>query len=155
MKQNKDIRSAVLCHAPRPLSASSKLDVPFADGGVRAGFPSPAQDYMSESIDLNRLIVRHKESTFYARVAGESMRDAGIFDGDIVVIDKGLEARDGDYIVAYIDGEFTLKRYKLDARRHCAWLMPANDAFKPIQVTEANDFMIWGVVTYSIKKLSR
>lgn len=129
------------------------IDIPYSEDGVKAGFPSPAQDYMNEAIDLNRLIIKHKETTFYARVSGTSMKDAGIEDGDLVVIDKLLEASEGNYVVAYIDGEFTLKEFRKDESGKCAWLMPANSEYSPIKVTEENEFIIWGVVTYVIKKM--
>ena len=89
---------------------SSELPLSFADQGVRAGFPSPAQDYMTDSIDLNRELIRHPATTFYARASGDSMKDCGIDDGDLLVIDKALEPQDGDIVVAFIDGEFTLDR---------------------------------------------
>lgn len=130
----------------------SSQELPFADQGIRAGFPSPAQDCMQESIDLNKELVRHPATTFYARVVGDSMTDAGISDGDLLVIDKGLSPQNNDIVVAFIDGEFTLKRIQLDKTNQCLWLMPANDRYKPIKVTEDNDFIIWGVVTYSIRK---
>ena len=131
------------------------LILPFVDSGIKAGFPSPAQDYMNTSIDLNRELVRHKETTFYARVSGNSLIDAGISDGDIIVIDKSLEAVNGDYVVAYIDGEFTLKEFRFDDKEQCAWLIPYNKNFKPLKVTADNDFIIWGVVTYTIKKMTK
>lgn len=129
---------------------SEELALPFADHGVRAGFPSPAQDSMSESIDLNRELVHHPATTFYARVIGDSMLEAGIEAGDILVIDRSLEPANGDMVVAFIDGEFTLKYIKKD--KDCLWLQPANDRYSPIKVTAENDFTVWGVVTYSIKK---
>mgnify|MGYP003236253482 CR=1 FL=1 len=89
---------------------SSQLNLAFADQGIRAGFPSPAQDYMGESIDLNHELVHHPATTFYARAVGDSMTGCGIDDGDLLVIDKSIEAQDGDIVVAFIDGEFTLKR---------------------------------------------
>lgn len=141
-----DIYTAELC---------TLMELPYADLGIKAGFPSPAQDYLTESIDLNKELVKHEESTFYARVNGDSMREAGIFDGDLVVIDKSLEARDGDYIVAYVDGEFTLKTFRHDPSGQCAWLVPANPHFAPIRVSAENDFMVWGVVTSVIRKLQR
>lgn len=128
------------------------LALPYADEGVRAGFPSPAQDYMSENIDLNRELVRHPATTFYARVVGDSMRDAGIDDGDLLIVDKGIEPQEGDVVVAYVDGEFTLKRIHITDDRKELWLMPANDHYPPIRVTEENHFQIWGVVTYNIKR---
>lgn len=131
------------------------LALPYADEGIHAGFPSPAQDYMSESIDLNKELIHNKETTFYAKVEGNSMMDAGIYNGDYVVIDKSLEANDGDYIAAYIDGEFTLKQLKRDAENNCVWLIPHNPAFEPIKVTEENNFMVWGVVTNIIRRLRK
>lgn len=134
---------------------STVLELPYADGGVKAGFPSPAQDYLTESIDLNKELIRHSETTFYAKVSGHSMMDAGICDGDLVVIDKSLEACSGDYVAAYIDGEFTLKQFQLDEENHCAWLLPANKNFQPIRITEENDFMVWGVITSCIKRFRK
>ena len=123
---------------------STELNLPYADAGIKAGFPSPAQDYLTESIDLNKTLIRHSETTFYARVSGDSMKDVGISDGDLVVIDKSLDPQSGDYIAAYIDGDFTLKKFKMDEANHCAWLIPANPKYEPIKVTEDNEFIIWG-----------
>lgn len=134
---------------------TSALSLPFEEGGIKAGFPSPAQDYLTESIDLNRELVRHKETTFYARVSGNSLKDAGIGDGDLIVIDKSLEVRDGDFVVAYIDGEFTLKEFRREADGECGWLLPHNKDYSPIRVTSDNEFLIWGVITYTIKKMRR
>lgn len=131
------------------------IELPFVDGGIKAGFPSPAQDYLTESIDLNRDIIRHKESTFYAKVDGDSMRDAGISDGDIIVIDKALEAKDGDFVVAFIDGEFTVKQFRLDKSGQCGWLVPYNSDYSPVKVTEDNEFLVWGVITFTIKKMHK
>lgn len=124
--------------------------LPFADAGVHAGFPSPAQDYMEKSLDLNELMIKRPASTFFARVKGDSMQDAGVKDGDILVIDKSLPPRNGAMAVCFIDGEVTLKFVKTG--KNCVWLMPANDAYLPIRVTPDNEFAIWGIVTYSIHK---
>ena len=132
---------------------STVLELPFADVGIKAGFPSPAQDYLTDSIDLNRDIIKHKESTFYARVDGDSMKDAGIGDGDIVVVDRALDARDGDFVVAFLDKEFTIKQFRMDKSGESAWLVPYNSDYSPIKVTADNDFLIWGVVTFTIKKM--
>lgn len=129
--------------------------IPCADEGIKAGFPSPAQGYMAESIDLNKELVRHPATTFYARVVGDSMCDAGIGDGDLLVVDKGLEPHDGDVVVAFLDGEFTLKRIRMDAGSQVLWLVPENEAYTPIRVDASNEFVIWGVVTYSIRRQSR
>lgn len=134
---------------------SSELSLPFADQGVRAGFPSPAQDYMTDSIDLNRELIRHPATTFYARASGDSMKDCGIDDGDLLVIDKALEPQDGDIVVAFIDGEFTLKTVRFDDKEKCIWLVPANEVYSPIKITEENNFLIWGVLTYNIKRQLR
>lgn len=134
---------------------SIQQDLSFIDAGIKAGFPSPAQDYLTESIDLNKELIPHKETTFLARVSGNSLVEAGICDGDLVVIDKSLEARNGDFVVAFVDGEFTLKEFQLDETNQCAWLIPHNPQFSRIRVTEENDFLIWGVLTYSIKQLRR
>lgn len=139
-------------HVLKP-EIDNSLPLPYADGGIKAGFPSPAQDYIVDSIDLNQELIHHKECTFYARVQGNSMTDAGINDGDIVVVDRSIEPSDGNYIVGYLDDGFTLKQYKLDPKNNCAWLIPANPEFQPIKVTEDNQFIIWGVVTYVIRKL--
>ena len=128
---------------------SSQLPLPYADQGIRAGFPSPAQDYMDLSIDLNRELIRNPSSTFYGRVKGDSMQDAGVSEGDVLVIDKSLEPQDGDMAVCFLDGEFTLKFIQLE--KDVIWLIPANEAYDPIRVTAENEFLIWGIVTYTIK----
>lgn len=133
----------------------SEMELPCPDDEIKAGFPSPADNRITETIDLNRVLVRHRESTFYARISGNSMEGAGISDGDLVVIDKSLTACDGDYVAAYIDGEFTVKEFKRGKTRDKAWLVPANDNYKAIRVTAENSFMIWGVITYAIKKLHK
>ena len=135
------------------VDAETFMPLPYADGGIKAGFPSPAQDYISQAIDLNKELIHHPSTTFYGRVSGDSMKDAGLDDGDILVIDKSLEPRSGDMAVCYIDGEFTIKYIKIDAQ--VIWLIPANEAYKPIKVTPENEFQIWGIVTYSIKNHNR
>jgi DNA polymerase V len=131
----------------------------MAQSEIHAGFPSPATDYMTQAIDLNKELVRHPAATFYGRVAGDSMIDAGVEEGDILVIDKSLEARDGDMAVCFIDGEFTLKHIRFDTAVSSDGitvrklrLIPANDRYPVIQVEEGSDFIMWGVVTYVIKK---
>ncbi len=126
-------------------------EVPMAASGVAAGFPSPADDHPAMSLDLNRLVVRNPSSTFFVRVAGDSMRDAGIDDGDLLAVDKSLEAHDGSIAVCFLDGEFTLKRVRIEGGK--LQLAPANDRYRPIEVHPEEDFAVWGVVTYVIKKL--
>ena len=129
-----------------------KTELPvMAQDGIHAGFPSPATDYMTQAIDLNKELVRHPAATFYGRVVGDSMIDAGVEEGDILVIDKSLEARDGDMAVCFVDGEFTLKH--LHFHDGGVTLRPANQNYPEIEVGEGVDFMLWGVVTYVIKKV--
>lgn len=123
----------------------------MAQEGIHAGFPSPANDYMTQAIDLNRELVKHPAATFYGRVVGDSMIDAGVEDGDILVIDKSLDAQDGDMAVCFVDGEFTLKYLRIQAGRLS--LVPANERYPVIEVSEGMDFKMWGVVTYVIKKV--
>ena len=125
----------------------------YNPNALHAGFPSPAQNYMNGTIDLNRVLVRHRETTFFARVEGDTMKEDGIGNGDIVVIDKSLDAKDGDIVVAHLDGEFVLRRLQIDKKQKCAWLLPADSKSKPTKITDGNDLVIWGVVTYTIKKI--
>ncbi|MBR6647778.1 MAG: translesion error-prone DNA polymerase V autoproteolytic subunit [Bacteroidaceae bacterium] len=131
--------------------SENSIEIPLSEERVAAGFPSPADDYASLKLDLNRELIKNPASTFYARVSGLSMVDEGINDGDLLVIDKSLDPHDGCLAVCYIDGEFTLKRFE----RHNGYglLMPANKDFHPIKVTAENNFVIWGIVTYIIKKV--
>ena len=116
---------------------------------ICAGFPSPAQDYVEGGIDLNRELVKNPAATFFGRVKGDSMTGAGLDDGDLIVIDKSLQASEGDIAVCFVDGEFTLKRIHIE--KDVMWLVPENPKYKKIKVTPDQNFMVWGVVTYSIK----
>lgn len=135
------------------VDTESNMPLPYADQGIRAGFPSPAQDYMELAIDLNKELIKHPASTFYGRVVGDSMKDEGIEEGDILVIDKSLELLNNDLAVCFIDGEFTVKRVRMDS--DSIWLIPSNANYQPIRVTKDNDFLVWGIVTYTIKKNRR
>ena len=122
-------------------------------GDVKAGFPSSAED-IREKLDLIKLLVRHKASTFFFRVSGVSMVDADMDEGDIIIVDRAIELYNDCKAVCYIDGEYTVKRIKISDGSVC--LMPANEnntKYKPIEVTEENNFIVWGVVTYVIKKM--
>jgi len=123
----------------------------LAQEGVSAGFPSPADDFKELKISIDQEVVRNEEATFYARVSGESMLGAGLEDGDLLVIDRSLEPKDNKIAVCFIDGEFTVKRLKVE--KNCVYLMPENKKYKPIKVTEENELIIWGMVTYVVKKL--
>lgn len=128
----------------------SSLELPLASSGVSAGFPSPADDYIESALDLNKALINNPYATFFARVDGESMKDEGINDGDLLIIDKLIEPVSGAITVCYIDGEFTLKRLLIEDG--VIMLMPANKKYKPIIVSPEESFIVWGVVTYSIKK---
>lgn len=134
---------------------SQRLDLQLSPA-IKAGFPSPADDYAQESLDFNRDMIRNPDATFYGRVSGDSMVGAGISDGDIAVIDRSVEAADGDIIVAFINDEFTIKFLDLS---HVAEgyieLRPANDKYKPIRIDNGDDFRVWGVVVWTIKKWHR
>ena len=122
-------------------------------GEVKAGFPSPAEDFR-EKLDLIKLLVRHKASTFFFRVDGVSMVDAAMDEGDILIVDRAVDPYNNCKAVCYIDGEYTVKRVEITERG--VRLMPANEhntAYKPIVITSENNFLIWGVVTYVIKKM--
>ena len=129
----------------------SGLRIPIIQEGVSAGFPSPAADFMENSIDLNKELSENPLATFYIRVNGNSMIDAGINDKDVLVVDRSIEPRDNAIAVCFLDGEFTVKRIQLD--KDCLYLMPENQNYAPIKVTEDNILIIWGIVTYVIKKL--
>lgn len=122
-------------------------------GDVKAGFPSPGND-LRERLNLFKLLVRHKASTFFFRINGVSMVDANMDEGDIIIVDRAIDPYNDCKAVCYIDGEYTVKRIEIGDNK--LWLMPANEnntAYKPIEVTAENNFMIWGVVTYVIKKM--
>ena len=124
---------------------------PFLSGGIKAGFASPAADFDETKISLDNVLVKNHEATFYAKASGNSMIGAGIDDGDIMVIDRSLEPTNNKIAVCCIDGEFTVKRIKTD--KNCVYLMPENSAFEAIKVTENNELIIWGIVTYVIKSV--
>jgi DNA polymerase V len=128
----------------------TELQLPLANSPISAGFPSPAEDFSEVGIDLNKELIENSFSTFFGRVKGQSMQDMGIDDGDIMIIDKSLEPQDGKIAVCFVDGEFTVKQIKIE--KEACYLVPANPNYKPIKVTEENDFLIWGIVTYVIKK---
>ena len=123
----------------------------LAEEGISAGFPSPADDFKETRISLDRELVKNKEATFYARVSGDSMVGAGLDDGDLLVIDRSLNPENGKIAVCLVDGEFTVKRIKKEKNK--LYLMPENIKYKPIELKEENELIIWGVVEYVIKKV--
>jgi len=137
------------------LEASNEFEarVCFISGGIKAGFPSPAQDFMDENIDLKKFLIQHPNETFFARVDGNSMINAGISDGDIVVVDRSLPLEDGKIYVCALDGDFTIKRVDIDKKNEKVYLVPENETFERIEVPkEHENFMIWGRVTRVIKQ---
>ena len=136
------------------MSTSGHIGISVELPEIKAGVPSPAQDYVENGIDLNRELVKNPSSTFFGRARGNSMEGAGIFDGDLLIIDKSLEPREGAIAVCFIDGEFTLKRIhfeKHDGQVTAIWLQPENEEFSPIKVTQDNQFIIWGIVVHSVR----
>ena len=129
---------------------SVSLELPFSELGVVAGFPSPAEDYLESKLDLNRELVKHPHATFFARARGSSMRDAGIAEGDILVIDRSLTLAQGRIAVCFLDGNFTVKFVRKNGNR--MWLEAANPSFAPIDIGPSNEFLVWGIVTYIIKQ---
>ncbi len=118
---------------------------------IKAGFPSPAEDYRHDSLDFNRDMIKHPEATFYGRVDGDSMVEAGINDGDIAIIDRSLEPDDGDVVVAFVNNEFTIKYLDLSHRADgYIELRPANKNYNPIRIHDTDNFEVWGVVVWTI-----
>ena len=134
------------CFRPDP-NASSQA-IPLLAGRIAAGFPSPADDYVDQSLDLNTHLIEHPEASFFIRVKGHSMVGAGIHDGDLLIVDRALEPRDGKIVIAAIQGELTVKRLKF--RKGTAWLVPENPDYAPIRIREDHECLIWGVVTQVI-----
>jgi DNA polymerase V len=122
---------------------------PLFMASVSAGWPSPAEDYVEGRLDLNRYLIKHPVATFYVRVSGDSMMGAGIHPGSILVVDRAVEADDGDIVIARINDELCVKRLRLHHGR--IWLMPENEDYQPIEVTDGMDFEVWGRVMHSIR----
>jgi len=129
---------------------NTKLKIPMFTCGVSAGFPSPADDFIDKKLDLNEFLIKHPSATFLVRVEGQSMINAGIFSGDILIVDRSIEVSNNDIVVAFINGEFTVKR--IGTKKGKYYLLPENEDYKPIEVTPDMNFEVWGVVTYVIHK---
>jgi DNA polymerase V len=134
--------------APKVSSGNGAI---LVDVGISAGFPSPSGDFNETRISLDDELVQNKDSTFYAKVKGQSMINAGLDDNDLLVIDRSLEPANNKIAVCFLDGEFTVKRLRV--AKNEVWLQPENPNYPIIQITEENDFMIWGIVTNVIKKV--
>lgn len=128
--------------------ARKKIELKLFSQGVSAGFPSPADDYIDKNLDLNDYMIKHPAATYLLKVSGNSMIDAGISSGDILVVDRSIEPSDSKIVVAIINGDFTLKRFrKIDNK---IFLYPENAQFKPIEIKEEMECQIWGVVMFVI-----
>ena len=127
---------------------TADIKVPLYASAVSAGFPSPADDYLELSLDLNKYLIKHPAATFYVRVKGDSMINAGIHDGDLLIVDKSVEPENDDVVVCVINGEFTVKRLKKVNGE--IYLIPENSHYQAVKISENMDFQVWGVVTYTI-----
>jgi len=130
---------------------TNSLGAILVETGISAGFPSPADDFKEERLSLDDELIKNKEATFFARVSGQSMIGAGLNDNDLLIIDRSLEPTHNKIAVCFLDGEFTVKRLKVTKKG--VWLLPENLDYKPIEISEENNFVIWGIVTNVIKKV--
>ena len=130
---------------------SNREGLIFVDAGISAGFPSPADDFKEARISLDEELISNKEATFFARVRGQSMLDAGLEDNDLIVIDRSIDPENNKIAVCFLDGEFTVKRLKVKDNQ--IWLQPENPEYPSIKITEENTFIIWGIVTSVIKRV--
>lgn len=145
-----------MLHKPNNLTfftpqKTDSLGAILVETGISAGFPSPAEDFKQERLSLDEELVKNKEATFFARVSGQSMINAGLNDNDLLIIDRSLEPEHNKIAVCFLDGEFTVKRLRVE--KDGVWLQPENDSYKPIKITQDNQFIIWGIVTSVIKKV--
>ncbi|WP_435260798.1 LexA family protein [Tenacibaculum sp. nBUS_03] len=144
MKESK----ALIFFSPKDLKNKGSV---FIDIGISAGFPSPADDFKETRISLDEELIKNKEATFFARVSGQSMIGAGLDDNDLLVIDRSIEPANNKIAVCFLDGEFTVKRLRVEGGN--VWLQPENTDYPVIKITEENNFVIWGIVTSVIKKV--
>ncbi len=136
-----------------PQDKNETVNPPLMSGCVMAGFPSPAEQYIEQALNLNELLVKHPAATFFVRAAGDSMTGAGIYPGDILVVDRALEAIDGSIVIAAVNGEFTVKFLRRRGNR--LQLAAANPAYKPINFAEGEELQLFGVVTATIRQFTR
>jgi len=145
--QNK-LPQALTFFSPKTTNSEGAV---FFDTGISAGFPSPADDFKETRISLDEELIHNKEATFFARVSGQSMIGAGLDDNDLLVIDRSIEPTNNKIAVCFLDGEFTVKRLRVEGKE--VWLQPENPDYPIIKITEENNFVIWGVVTNVIKRV--
>lgn len=134
-----------------PTELRQIVGIPLYSDVVPCGFPSPAADYVEQRIDLNELLIAHPSSTYFVKAAGDSMIEAGISDGDLLVVDSSRTAEHGDIVIAAVEGEFTVKRLQL---RPAVQLIPMNSAYSPILVGSEDTLDVFGVVTFIVKSAS-
>lgn len=132
-------------------STGEKIERPLFLSPVQAGFPSPAEDYQDKKLDLNELLIKRPSSTFFVRVSGDSMKGAGIFDGDLLIVDRSLPVADNKIVIGVVNGEFTVKRIRKTNEK--LFLQPENPAFRPIEILPGMDFTVWGLVLYCVHKV--
>lgn len=137
--------------APVACVSRTAQSVVLVEASVPAGFPSPADDYLDQPLDFNELLIAHPAATFAVRVTGDSMQGVGIFPGDIAIVDRAVAATDGKIVLGILDGDFTIKRYRV--RSGAVWLEAANPAYKDIVLSEESAFEVWGVVRHAIRIL--
>lgn len=149
-----------MSHSKKPQTSSleifaadtaTELELTLVEAGISAGFPSPSMDFDENKIDLNRYLIKRPSSTFFGRVKGNSMEGAGIYDGNLLVIDKSIKPKSEHIAVCFIDGEFTVKRIRIE--KECVWLIPENENYEPIKVNQENNFQVWGIVIYIIRSV--
>lgn len=145
LKEQKNLHSLPDCTRPLRLNPFSSLSLPLYLSRIEGGFPSPADDYFEETLDLNQHLIKHRDATFFVRATGVALLDAGMCPGDLLIVDRALTANSGNIIIAVLDGELLVRR--LVYRGNSAFLCPENSNFSEIQVTADRDFSIWGVVT--------
>jgi DNA polymerase V len=133
-----------------PAIGSLPIRIPLFNHKVAAGFPSPADDYIEGRLSLDEHLIQHKDSTFFVRAKGNSMTGAGIFDGDLLVVDKSLNPSSGDIVIAVVDGDLTVKRLVMNGGK--VTLRPENPRYKEIEFKEGQELQVWGVVTSSTKR---
>jgi DNA polymerase V len=148
MSQNPQQSKVVELFTP---DLSTRFEIPFYSCPITAGFPSPAESFLEGTLDLNTHLIRHPAATFFVRVVGDSMTGAGIFPGDILIVDRSLEPQDKNVVIAVVDSELTVKRLRFFKERLV--LVPDNDAYPTIEIHQHQSFEIWGVVTASIHTL--
>lgn len=151
IKQDKGIKLGDNIKGIYGFDGKTKVSRPLVGTKIPAGFPSPAQDYIEDSLDLNEFLVPRPASTYFVRVEGDSMIDAGIFSGDILVVDRSPEATHNKVVIAVIDNELTVKRLKIENGRY--YLVPDNKEYPAVEIEEWMDMTIWGIATYVIHKL--